>query len=143
MTAFVIPNAIQVTTRNAKHTFASFITRDTSYDVLHNIWRLSQPHDTMSNAGSHIGNDQGSMISGYTGLEHVPDVPDSGLASTDISKKQKHAPTTCPCSKDGTHYSEVMMDSTYPGTPEQIYNLIFASAFIKDFMLTDQKLFGM
>jgi len=43
MTAFVIPNAIQVTTRQAKYTFASFLSRDTTYDVIHNIWRLARP----------------------------------------------------------------------------------------------------
>ena len=45
MTAFVIPNAIQITTRTSKYTFASFLARDTTYDVIHNIWRLARPAD--------------------------------------------------------------------------------------------------
>ncbi|KAI5885357.1 uncharacterized protein SCHCODRAFT_01109787 [Schizophyllum commune H4-8] len=32
------------------------------------------------------------------------------------------------------------MDIVLPGTPEKIYNLMFASAFIKEFMAVDQKL---
>ena len=43
MTALFIPNALQITTRNSKYTFASFLSRDTTYDVIHNIWRLVRP----------------------------------------------------------------------------------------------------
>ncbi len=48
MTAFVIPNAIQITTRQAKYNFASFLSRDTTFDVIYNIWRLARPEDTQS-----------------------------------------------------------------------------------------------
>src|SRR5712671_3586471 len=48
MTAFVIPNAIQITTRTTKYTFASFLARDTAYDVMNNIWRLARPEDGLS-----------------------------------------------------------------------------------------------
>ena len=50
--------------------------------------------------------------------------------------------TKCECGKDGSHYSEVAMEAVFPGTPEKIHNLIFASGFIKDFMKGDQKLIG-
>ena len=43
MTAFVIPNAIQLSTRTAKYTFTSFLSRDTTFDVLYNVWRLARP----------------------------------------------------------------------------------------------------
>lgn len=65
MTAYVIPNAIQVTTLHARvrfrcspsacllwlsltnwlsqHTFASFLSRDTTYDLIGNIWRMIHP----------------------------------------------------------------------------------------------------
>ncbi|GAA5926093.1 hypothetical protein JCM1841_003216 [Sporobolomyces salmonicolor] len=43
MTAYVIPNAIQVATMHARHTFASFLSRDTTYDLIGNIWRLVHP----------------------------------------------------------------------------------------------------
>ncbi|KAI5885358.1 GRAM-domain-containing protein, partial [Schizophyllum commune H4-8] len=43
MTAFVIPNALQISTRQSKYTFASFLARDTTYDVIFNIWRLVKP----------------------------------------------------------------------------------------------------
>ncbi|KAI5479022.1 gram domain protein [Pseudohyphozyma bogoriensis] len=43
MTAYVIPNAIQVTTLHARYTFASFLSRDTTYDLVGNIWRMMHP----------------------------------------------------------------------------------------------------
>ncbi|CEH18790.1 Uncharacterized conserved protein, contains GRAM domain [Ceraceosorus bombacis] len=43
MTAFVIPNAIQMATLHAKYTFASFLSRDATYDLIVNIWKLSHP----------------------------------------------------------------------------------------------------
>ena len=46
----------------------------------------------------------------------------------------------CACGKDGTHYSETVMDKVLPGTPERIHNLMFASGFIKDFLAGNQKL---
>ncbi|KAG4304093.1 hypothetical protein PORY_002457 [Pneumocystis oryctolagi] len=42
-TAVVFPNAIQITTLHAKYIFSSFISRDTTYDLLINIWRLTNP----------------------------------------------------------------------------------------------------
>ena len=123
MTAFVIPNAIQVTTRQAKYTFASFLSRDTTYDVIHNIWRLARPDDTSQPS-----------------IDGAPIVSAAAAATGALTKEPKI--TTCACSKDGGHYSETALDCILPGTPERIHNLIFASGFIKDFMSIDQKLLG-
>jgi len=43
MTAMIIPNAIQISTLHARHTFASFLARDTTYDLIVSIWRISHP----------------------------------------------------------------------------------------------------
>ena len=58
-TAFVIPNAIQLSTRTAKYTFTSFLARDTTYDVLFNVWRLARPED--STMGSYGPSPRGSL----------------------------------------------------------------------------------
>jgi hypothetical protein len=34
------------------------------------------------------------------------------------------------------------MDVVMPGTPDRIHNLMFASGFMKDFMVGNQKLLG-
>ena len=136
MTAFVIPNAIQVTTQNAKYTFTSFLSRDTTFDVMYNVWRLARPED--SSIGSNIASGRGS-------LEMSMDEPEAN-GSVMVNGKTKPARvnkvTQCACGKAGQHYSEVAMDNILPGTPEKIYNLIFSSGFIKDFMRNDQKLTG-
>ncbi|KAF9516001.1 hypothetical protein BS47DRAFT_1443735, partial [Hydnum rufescens UP504] len=141
MTAFVIPNAIQVTTRTAKYTFASFITRDTSYDVIHNIWRLSLPHNSDPHQLSQFAAEERSSIrSGATG-QSPPSDPDGALVNGGLGTVPKpHRITHCACSKRGEHYNETMMDCSMPGTPGQIHSLMWTSGFIKDFMSVNQKL---
>lgn len=132
MTAFVIPNAIQITTRQAKYTFASFLSRDTTYDVIANIWRLARPEYVVDDAGSRTNSsrDVGSASSGSDTAAVKGTGPAAGV------NKMTH----CSCSKNGGHLSEVALETVLPGTPEKIYNLMFASGFIKHFMRVDQKL---
>jgi hypothetical protein len=153
MTAFVIPNAIQITTRQAKYSFASFLSRDTTYDVIYNIWRLARPDD-MSPGGSMRGSldnvrsgmdqarENGSMegVNGG-GAPPVGGVPVAGARGAKPSLL-KNKVTQCSCGKRGEHYSETALETIVPGTPDKIYNLMFASGFIKDFMKGDQKLLG-
>ena len=125
LTAFVIPNAIQITTRKTKYTFASFLSRDSTFQFIYNIWRLQRPED----------NEIAST--------NVVDSPGAGAELVEVvaGLPVKKA-TRCTCDKEGKHYAEIAMDITVPGTPEKIHNLIFASEFIKDFMVNNQKLFG-
>ena len=139
MTAFVIPNAIQITTRTTKYTFASFLARDTAYDVIYNIWRLARPEDGFSEPES-MGR---SALDATHTLGVV--VPPNGLpaiANGEAVVVPVHKVTQCACGKEGKHYSELAMDAVLPGTPERIYNLMFASGFLKDFMRENQKLEG-
>ncbi|KAJ7718294.1 hypothetical protein DFH07DRAFT_334465 [Mycena maculata] len=129
MTAFVIPNAIRIGTPRADYTFASFLSRDTTFDVIHNIWRLARPSDAASigsgsleGAGGHVV--EGTIIGGALLIGGVV---------------QRNA-TQCACGKQGSHFSETAMETIVPGTPDRIYNLMFASGFMKDFMAVNQKL---
>ncbi|KAG1742787.1 uncharacterized protein EDB91DRAFT_1128118 [Suillus paluster] len=138
MTAFVIPNAIQITTRQAKYTFASFLSRDTTYDVIANIWRLARPEDTFtdslaSSSGHIVSPSSTSDISG-------PVTMSEGKEAAPLARANKV--THCACSKNGGHLNETALETVLPGTPDKIYNLMFASGFIKDFMRVDQKLIG-
>lgn len=124
MTAFVIPNGIHISTRNSKYTFASFLSRDTTFDVIYNVWRQSRADDITS-------------IFSSASLE--------GASSEQVSRvngipKSVNKVTQCACGRNGEHYPEVALDVVLPGTPDRIHNLIFASGFIKDFMVVDQKL---
>jgi hypothetical protein len=140
MTAFVIPNAIQVTTRQAKYTFASFLSRDTTFDVIFNIWRLAKPEDSATFTVSPIGSGRGSLEGGRMGMDEVREGP-VGLAPKVADVPLRKA-TQCVCGRDGTHFSETALETVLPGTPERIHNLMFASGFMKDFMKDNQKLLG-
>jgi hypothetical protein len=138
MTAFVIPNAIQITTRQAKYTFTSFLSRDTTFDVMHNIWRLGRPEDSVSMmSGSGRGSLEGPTA-GLNGEIAGAITPAVAIAKVPAAKKA----TICACGRDGKHYAETAMDITIPGTPEKINNMLFASGFIKEFMSENQKLLG-
>ncbi|KAF7354823.1 hypothetical protein MSAN_01396700 [Mycena sanguinolenta] len=130
MTAFVIPNAIRVKTPRADYTFASFLSRDTTFDVIHNIWRLARPSDAAS-----IGS--GSM-EGPVNIAEGTVIGGGGAPSAAAAKGRKA--TTCACGKEGSHFDQVALDVVVPGTPDRIYNLMFASGFMKDFMSVNQKL---
>ncbi|GAA6017417.1 hypothetical protein JCM11491_006651 [Sporobolomyces phaffii] len=48
MTAKVIPNAIEVTTLHASHTFASFLARDAAFKLIASIWEHVHPGENMA-----------------------------------------------------------------------------------------------
>ncbi|CAO1621214.1 unnamed protein product [Sympodiomycopsis kandeliae] len=57
MTARIIPNAIQISSLHVKHTFSSFLSRDTTYDLMANIWKLSHP-DVPIGAEAEVSDDE-------------------------------------------------------------------------------------
>ena len=144
MTAFVIPNAIQLSTRQAKYTFASFLSRDTTFDVIYNIWRLARPEDAITvgsrSQSSMDGPDGGTAGTLGAGVA-VGGIGIVGGVNGGVVAPLKKA-TLCACGKDGKHYPETAMDTVMPGTPDRIHNLMFASGFMKDFMAGNQKLLG-
>ncbi|KAJ1018804.1 hypothetical protein NDA16_004609 [Ustilago loliicola] len=67
MTAFVIPNAIQIATLQSKHNFTSFLSRDATYDLIVNIWKLSHPGVPIAAA------DQAELSDEYSEIEDDAD----------------------------------------------------------------------
>jgi hypothetical protein len=58
-TALIFPNAIVIATLHARNTFASFVARDSTYELLIGIWKISHPNlkstlngITLDNAGT-------------------------------------------------------------------------------------------
>ncbi|KAG8688616.1 hypothetical protein FRC11_005138 [Ceratobasidium sp. 423] len=116
-TTTFIRSAIQISTCRAKYTFALFLSRGTTYYLMHSTWRLWHP-------GPESASNEGAEIS---------EVGAAGSSSA-------HKLTQCACGKEGKHFETQVMDIVIPGTPEKIYNLMFASGFLKDFMAEEQKL---
>lgn len=113
-----------------QYTFASFISRDTTYDVLMNIWRLCNPNAVMKSASSDRPRSRAPSEAGL-------DTKDEGGAGG-----KGHAKTECSCGKEGKHFTETALQTVFPSTPEKIYNLMFNSGWLKEFMTEDQKLKG-
>ncbi|KAF8699180.1 hypothetical protein RHS03_07234, partial [Rhizoctonia solani] len=129
MTAYVIPNAILITTfGGTEYTFASFLTRDTVYDLMQSLWRPSQPAPGQAQGNGNASGD------GET----------AALAEGDgdgaVDSSTGHKATECACGKNGEHYSTVVADYNLPGTPEKIYELMYKGSFLLEFMKNDQKL---
>ena len=134
MTAFVIPNAIQLSTGQAKYTFTSFLSRDTTFEVIYNIWRLASKPEDASSIGSRdrssmdsLDNGGGADTLGAAGAAGIV----AGIKGGVVAPLRKA--TLCACGKKGLHYAETAMDTVIPGTPDRIHNLMFASGFMKDF----------
>jgi len=144
MTAFVIPNALQITTRKAKYAFASFLARDTVYDVIHNVWRLARPDVSSMDGGSTRMSADDLNPSTRGSLDGLPSTAASPPARKGSQTESKQLPsqkiTHCACGKNGEHYAEKVMECVVPGTPDKVYTLLFASAFMKTFMREEQKL---
>ena len=199
-TALVIPNAIHIATLHSRQTFASFISRDTTYDLIVSLWRNQHPvvpsaaalpdsvitddddDFALSNMeeegdskkkgrrkrrekfrikrGSHndaVAEEDVDLTIDASGLDDHdnPDapglstIPSKGRASMGASQLGKksivaHPATKCDCENahGAGHYANIIMDSSFPGSPEKLYNLIFTSGFMKDFLTKDMKLTG-
>ncbi|TFK62469.1 hypothetical protein BDN72DRAFT_390605 [Pluteus cervinus] len=136
MTAYVIPNAIQITTRQTKHTFASFLARDTTFDVIYNIWKLVKPEQVSGGSSPSLGAILRPILT-TSPKGSLDSLSAASVADGGVIKNPKV--TQCKCGLEGRHFPELAIESVVPGTPEKIYNLMFASEFLKDF-LVEQKL---
>ena len=81
-TVLLFPNAIVIQTLHARNVFASFISRDTAYDLLVNIWRISHPGLIASSTGYTLAKQPDSQVSGPVEAG-ANDVPHSGSDSED------------------------------------------------------------
>lgn len=114
--------------------FASFIARDSTFDVFINVWR--QAH---SRSPSVYGGDDEVTESP---VNMVNDGKTGAAAASNAKPKSTQGPTKCACGEKGEHYAEKAMEAVFPSTPESIYNLMFPSQFIREFMSDNQKLTG-
>ncbi|KAG0005536.1 hypothetical protein BGZ80_003714 [Entomortierella chlamydospora] len=59
--------------------------------------------------------------------------PSSAISTSSASR----APTSCKCSKDGSHFSAQYMSETYPGSVQALWELLFDSDFNKSFLTSE------
>lgn len=134
------------------------MSRDTVYDVILNIWRLSHPTVPVSeesHESAHLANQGSSQGDSDTSTESSVTSATTSLSKASRKRKakaekqgrgsraplprqatQRTPPTIHRATKidPSLHFPEIAMDTTLPATPEKLYNLMFTSFFIKDFM---------
>ncbi|KAF7728638.1 hypothetical protein EC973_005865 [Apophysomyces ossiformis] len=54
-------------------------------------------------------------------------------------KREVETVTECNCSNTGEHFPHTVMDKTYNGTIQQVYNLLYNSTFLNQFLASVQK----
>jgi hypothetical protein len=128
-----------------QYTFASFISRDSTFDVMMNIWRLCNPNAIMSTISfqSPASVPPPAAVADTTTLPTSAATTGAPVDTPSPVSQGGHAPTECACGKAGQHYSEICLDATFPGDLKQVYELMFASEWYKTFLIENQKLRGM
>jgi hypothetical protein len=166
-TAFVIPNAIQVATMHARYSFASFLSRDTTFELLGNIWHISHPsipsvampdyeaevseaeepgeeglpRKRINLTAKRKGAGKKEQLGPSTAMERVGSSHSAVSDTNEPKKKRTHKVTSIPA--DVKQYSNVCLDEVFTSSPEKMYNLMFTSqAFMREFWATNQKLTG-
>ncbi|KAH8680979.1 GRAM domain-containing protein [Xylariales sp. PMI_506] len=77
-TALVFKNGLMISTLHAKHIFASFTSRDSTYDLIVNIWKLGHPTLRSSLNGVSIDETGGDKTEKVDALEAADDHSGSG-----------------------------------------------------------------
>ncbi|TQN71799.1 putative membrane protein, partial [Colletotrichum shisoi] len=83
-TALVFKNGLMISTLHAKHIFASFTSRDSTYDLIVNIWKLGHPTLRSSLNGVQLegtGGDKTEKVDVNDAA--APEVDDGSLSGTD------------------------------------------------------------
>lgn len=90
-----------------------------------NIWRIAHPGAVMTQSAA-------------PNSSRPPSVVDAATPQVAVV----HKSTECACGKAGKHYSETALDTTFPSSPEKVYNLMFNSGWYRNFLSENQKLRG-
>ena len=89
-TALVFKNGLMITTLHAKHIFASFTSRDATYDLIINIWKLGHPSLQSSLNGIRLegtGGDKTEKIHLPPTLDEADEAA-AGTGSVDVSEDE-------------------------------------------------------
>lgn len=118
-TAFVIPNAIQIITLDQKYFFTSFMSRDSAFTLLYEMWYKKCPNRAT---------DPAKLLPSTSDCK--ADAPCSQLST------EAGVNTLCSCLKTSSHEGVINIDTVYPTSIETAFNLLFGSdtSFLKDYL---------
>ncbi|KAI9269388.1 GRAM domain-containing protein [Sporodiniella umbellata] len=164
-TAIFIPNAILITTAASKHFFASFLSRDQAYDQMIDLWkapRSTEEDDDDSDDSSLPSLEEAEYTSKQADIQDnqistsLPVSPletatqdeftgqkadsETGVqASLQSNTTQRKETTECNCSKSDLHFPTVVLNHVYPTNIETLYNLLYNSNFMNQFLSEVEK----
>ncbi|KAL0073693.1 GRAM domain-containing protein [Phycomyces blakesleeanus] len=140
-TAIIIPNAIQISTLHAKHSFASFLSRDQAYDLLIDVWRCVRPpqQPIEGQKVSETDYESDTSESTFSSSSSIGSSPRPRPASPAEKSAQVQDKTECECGKNNSHYPVIVMDQIFDCPMEKIFQLLYEGDFIKTFLADVQK----
>ncbi|KAK4702025.1 hypothetical protein P7C70_g4198, partial [Phenoliferia sp. Uapishka_3] len=164
--AMVIPNAIEIATLHSTHTFASFMSRDSAYDLFVSLYNHAHPEaqrkrSASQSTGSVNGDksefsytdDEGEKKKyHFKPLAHklrnmiTREESDTGSSSGPTPAQKVKADAMAgesgghpPTEYDGEEYKNVCMDVILPTSPELAYGLMFTKKEFLTTFLTDNQ----
>ncbi|KAK9362644.1 hypothetical protein V1504DRAFT_403012 [Lipomyces starkeyi] len=146
-TVGLFPNAIVIQTLHARNVFASFISRDSTYELMCSIWRNGEQaasSDSLDESGSESDGDLDTFGEDESEGESVVEGGESEKVSGEVSENAtggedigplKHPPTKCAC-KSNEHYEKVVCDLSFSVPIGRICNLLWGenTTWIESFM---------
>ena len=69
-------------------------------------------------------------------------IGETHLPGANVGFKKRRQSSVCDCLKSGEHHPNVALDTTFTGTVEKIYNLMFTSGFMRKFLEENEKCTG-
>ncbi|KAL7316525.1 hypothetical protein PS15m_005609 [Mucor circinelloides] len=130
--ALIVPNGIQITTHSdTKHVFASFMTRDYTFDLVYQTWQTSLfPKKEVNEINDPLllplpaqKDDHADLVNQHVAQEQtLPEetaVDNKQLPQQDMENKQ---------------YQWIVMDQAFIGTVEGLYKLLYQSDFVHQYL---------
>ncbi|KAK9456873.1 hypothetical protein V1511DRAFT_520753 [Dipodascopsis uninucleata] len=157
-TVGLFPNAIVIQTLHARNVFASFISRDSTYELICSIWRNEEPpgsHSESSDDRSPSSEDdeeeddeEDNNAAELSGDETTEDGDQAAESTTQVPEALhaeigplQHKPTQCACGS-GDHYDKVVADSVVNAPLGKIANLLWGekTAWIENYLTKVSKI---
>eukprot|EP00090_Calanus_glacialis_P002951 TRINITY_DN12152_c0_g1_i1.p1 TRINITY_DN12152_c0_g1~~TRINITY_DN12152_c0_g1_i1.p1 ORF type:complete len:613 (-),score=240.81 TRINITY_DN12152_c0_g1_i1:371-2209(-) len=135
-TAIFIPNAVQITAKDNKYFFASFVERDSSYMMLFRLWQAALANQLLSDEDIDqiIACEYGEGDEDEEDDSECPDTGDEVDSSSPTTPVPVIAPIAPPSSAQpvlstwlSTCEGTTVCDKTFPRPLEQLYRLLYSN----------------
>ncbi|KAL9544236.1 hypothetical protein MBANPS3_007723 [Mucor bainieri] len=132
--ALIVPNGIQITTHlDTKHVFASFMTRDYTFDLIYQAWQAFQFSQKET---SEINNP--ALPQSAKREDNHADLANQHVAQPQTIPEETAVGTEQPSPPQdltNKHYQWIVMDEVYIGTVEGFYKLLYQSDFMQHYLI--------